>query len=420
MTIVRLANRKVQLYNLHMWIRRAIEPRILRAAATRPAVVLTGARQTGKTALARRLFPEHRYVSLDLPSEAAQAESDPDLFLSRHPAPVVIDEVQYAPGLFRHVKAAIERTRMRRGMFVLTGSQPFNLMQGVSESLAGRASVIHIEGLSYAEAISARPRMSIAQVMLRGGFPELYATPSVPVADFMRSYVATYLERDLRSQMRVGNLRDFERFLRSAALRTAQLLNKAELARDVSISPPTANDWLAMLERGGVATLLEPWFANRGKSLSKTPKLYLCDSGLAAFLMGIGDAEALRDSPLVGALWETFVCAEIRKAIAATDSPQQLHFWRDRTKEADFLLHAGGRFTLADAKWSEHPDRADAARIARVAAELPAGRVRSATLICRTPNAFAFPAEPLSGNATARVSAIPLRDVPQALGLADT
>lgn len=406
-----------------MWIRRAIEPRILKAAATRPAVVLTGARQTGKTALARHLFPKHHYVSLDLPSEAAQAESDPGSFLSRHSAPVIIDEVQYAPGLFRHLKGAIERTRARRGMFILTGSQPFTLMQGVSESLAGRASVIHIEGLSYAEAVAARPRTTLAQAMLRGGFPELHARPSIPVADFMRSYVATYLERDLRSQLRVGNLRDFERFLRASALRTAQLLNKAELARDVSISPPTANEWLAMLERGGVATLLEPWFASRGKSLAKTPKLYVCDSGLAAFLMGIGDADALRDSPMVGALWETFVCAEIRKAIVAADSPQQLHFWRDRSKEADFLIHSGGHFSLADAKWSEHPGTSDAVRLARVAAELPAGRVRSAALICRTPNAYSAdaistPASSGDGHASQpRVSVIPLRDVPRALGI---
>jgi predicted AAA+ superfamily ATPase len=406
-----------------MWIRRAIEPRILRAAATRPAVVLTGARQTGKTALAHRLFPDHHYVSLDLPSEAAQAETDPDSFLSRHPAPLIIDEVQYAPGLFRHLKGAIERSRARRGMFILTGSQPFTLMHGVAESLAGRASVIHIEGLSHAEAMAARPRMPLAQAMLRGGFPELYARPSIPVADFMRSYVATYLERDLRSQLRVGNLRDFERFLRAAALRTAQLLNKAELARDVSVSPPTANEWLATLERGGVATLLEPWFANRGKSLAKTPKLYICDTGLAAFLMGIGDPDALRDSPMVGALWETYVCAEIRKAIAATDSPQQLHFWRDRTKEADFLLHSGGQFSLADAKWSEHPGPSDVARLARVAEEIPAGRVRTAALICRTPNAYSGDAG--SPNSTAadqralqpRVSVIPIRDIPGTLAM---
>lgn len=367
-----------------MWISRGIESRIAALAATRPAVVITGARQTGKTALARRLFPKHAYVSLDLPSAAAQAEHDPTSFLAAHPAPVVIDEVQYAPGLFRHLKRALDARRGSRGRFILTGSQPYTLMQGVADSLAGRAAIVEVEGLSYAEAMTARPRMSLPRLLLRGGFPELHADPSIDTTEFMRSYVATYLERDLRSQLRVGSLRDFERFVRSAALRSAQLLNKAELARDVAISGSTSGEWLALLERGGIVTLLEPWFSNRGKSLVKTPKLYFRDTGLAAFLMGIRSEEELVASPLAGAIWETFVCGELRRALAAEPSARQLHFWRDRMKEADFLLHAGGRFTIADAKWSETPAAADAGRLLRIRDELPAGRVDQMAIICRT------------------------------------
>lgn len=367
-----------------MWIERLIEPRIAALAGTRPAVVITGGRQTGKTSLARRLFPEHAYVSLDLPSVAALAEHDPSEFLAAHPPPVVIDEVQYAPGLFRHLKRAIDGRRGEPGRFILTGSQPFTLMQGVSDSLAGRAAVVEVEGLTWAEIRSASPEMRPVEMLVRGGFPELHANPAIETAEFMRSYVATYLERDLRSQLRVGSLRDFERFVRAAALRSAQLLNKAELARDVGVSGSTSGEWLALLERGGVVTLLEPWFANRGKSLVKTPKLYFRDTGLAAFLMGLGSAAELAASPLAGGLWETFVCGELRQALARAGSPRQLHFWRDRTKEADFLIQAGGRFTLADAKWTELPAPADAARLVRIRDELPKGRVDRMAVICRT------------------------------------
>ncbi|MFM7411940.1 MAG: ATP-binding protein [Planctomycetota bacterium] len=395
-----------------MWIERSIEPRIHSLAATRPVVVLTGARQTGKTALARRLFPDHRVVSLDLPSIAAQAEHDAATFLESHPPPVVIDEVQYAPGLFRYLKRAVDERRGEPGRFILTGSQPFTLMRGVAESLAGRAAIVEVEGLSLAEIRRARPDVGIEEVILRGGFPELHADPAIEPVEFMHAYVATYLERDLRSQLRVGSLRDFERFVRAAALRTACLVNRAELSRDVAVAGSTAGEWLGLLERGSIVSFLEPWFSNRGKALVKTPKLYVRDTGLAAFLTGIGSVAELRGSPLVGPLWETFVCAELRKSLADAGAGRQLHFWRDRTKEADFLIHAGGRFALADAKWAETPSGTDAARLRRVRDQLPRGRVQRMALICRTAHrhrlssgdpvpVFALPVEEAAGFATA-------------------
>ena len=204
--------------------------------------------------------------------------------------------------------------------------------------------------------------------MLRGGFPELYERPGTNSTAFYRSYVATYVERDLRMQLQVGNLRDFERFLRACALRTSQLLNRAELARDVGISPTTAGQWLSALEQSGIITLLEPWFSNATKSLVKTPKLHFNDSGLCAFLMGMQNLDDLLSSPMAGALWETTVFTEIRKSLAA--NPRwQLTFWRDRNKEADFLFHRAGHFMLADAKWSENPP--DGGRLPKVSGEIP-------------------------------------------------
>ncbi len=288
-----------------MWISRAVEPRLERSAKTRPVIVLTGARQTGKTSTFLRLFPGHSFVSLDLPTEAEQAEKEPRTFLQRHPPPVIIDEVQYAPGLFRHLKAEVDAKRTRNGQFLLTGSQKFTLMKNVSESLAGRADIVELETLSFAEIRAALPDTGVETAIVRGGFPELYANPDIDLVAFYNSYLATYLERDVRAFSNVGSLRDFKRFLRACALRSANLLNKADLARDVGISPSTANQWLSMLEASGQAVLLEPWFSNRTKSIVKSPKLYLTDTGLLCALLNIRSKEDLRQSPAVGAILES-------------------------------------------------------------------------------------------------------------------
>jgi len=386
-----------------MWIERLIEPVVLDRARTRPVVVLTGARQTGKTSLVRRLFPAHGYVSLDLPSEAEQAEKDPSAFMSRHPAPLIVDEVQYAPGLLRHLKREVDARRDDNGRFILTGSQPFELMTGVAESLAGRAAVLTMGGLSYAEILRARPETTVEEAILRGGFPELHAKPEIDARGFFQSYVATYMERDLRSQLQVGNLRDFERFLRAAALRSSQLLNRADMARDVGISPSTAGQWLSALERSGILVLLEPWFSNGTKSLVKSPKLHFQDSGLCAFLMGMHSVTDLHDSPLAGALWETMVFSEFHRLLAAGVGTWQLAFWRDRTKEADFLLHRAGRIMLADAQWTQHPS--GTGRLERVRAEFqPAPPV---AILCRCENPY-----PLGHEATA----LPLSSLSSLLG----
>lgn len=369
-----------------MWIPRHFEKLLRESVVTRPVVVLTGPRQTGKTSLVRRLFPDHAYVSLDLPSEAAQAENDPTSFLARHKGDLVIDEVQYAPALFRHLKTVVDRTRERSGQFILTGSQPFQLMRGVSESLAGRAEILHLDGLSLAELRDAGQDLSVEAFALRGGFPELHERPDLDPIRFHRSYVATYLERDLRLHLQVGNLRDFERFLRACSLRTSQLVNRAELARDVGISPTTAGQWLSALEHSGIITLLEPWFSNASRSLVKTPKLHFNDSGLCAFLMGMQSMDDLHTSPLAGALWETTVFTEIRKQLALTGA-WQLAYWRDRTKEADFLFHRAGHFRIADAKWSENPTTSGKLRLVRK--EIPGDPPTA--LIARPANPYPLP-----------------------------
>jgi len=371
-----------------MWIPREIEPRLLRSARTRPVVVLTGARQTGKTSTFLRLFPDHEFVSLDLPTEAEQAEKEPQNFLQRHPVPVIIDEVQYAPDLFRYLKVAVDATRRRSGQFLLTGSQKFTLMKSVSESLAGRADIAELETLSLAEIRGALPETTPESAIVRGGFPELHADPDIDHLAFYNSYLATYLERDVRSLANVGSLRDFERFLRACALRSANLLNKADLARDVGISPTTANHWLSVLEASGQVVLLEPWFSNRTKSIVKSPKLYLADTGLLCALLNIRSEKDLRQSPAAGAIWETFVFAQLRARERRAGRAQSLFFWRDRTREVDFVVDVGGRLELFEAKWAEVPAPADAVNLDFVRNVVGKSRIVGGAIVCRTANSY--------------------------------
>jgi predicted AAA+ superfamily ATPase len=374
-----------------MWITRTVEPRLRHSASTRPVIVLTGARQTGKTSTFLHLFPGYSFVSLDLPTEAEQAEKDSRSFLERYPPPVIIDEVQYAPGLFRHLKAEVDVHRTRNGQFLLTGSQKFTLMKNVSESLAGRADIVELETLSLAEIRAALPETRIEAAILRGGFPELYANQDIDAVAFYNSYLATYLERDVRALANVGSLRDFERFVRACAFRSANLLNKADLARDIGIAPSTANHWLSTLEASGQIVLLEPWFSNRTKSIVKSPKLYFADTGLLCALLNIRSEEALRQSPAAGAIWETFVFAQLRERERRAGRAGSLFFWRDRTREVDFVVDIGGRLELFEAKWTELPDIGDTVNLDFVRNIVGEPHVTGGAVVARARNAFPFP-----------------------------
>jgi hypothetical protein len=361
-----------------------------------PVLVLTGARQSGKTTLLRSAFPGYRYVSLDLPSMAEQAELNPAEFLGAWPPPLLIDEVQYAPALFRHLKIIIDRDRNAMGRFILTGSQSFPLMKGVADSLAGRCVWKELENLSLGE-IDATSPLDVspsewAPLVVRGLFPELWKRPEIPTREFLSSYVATYLERDVRQILNVGSLRDFERFLRLLAIRSGGLLNKSDLARDTGISVKAAGDWGSVLEASGQLVLLEPWFENLGKRVVKTPKIFLRDAGLLAFLLGL-DTASLPLSPLRGPVWETFVVGEIRKMNSVAARPGRLWFYRDQGgREIDLLLERGGTLELVEVKWTENPGDADVASLNAIEKALgthsPTTRPGRKWLVCRTPTPY--------------------------------
>jgi hypothetical protein len=304
---------------------------------------------------------------------------------------VIIDEIQYAPALFRHLKPVVDAHRSVYGQFLLTGSQKFPLLHGASESLAGRAAILDLTPLSLSEIRSVRPRLRIEDVIVRGGFPELHANPRIDAPTFYNSYLATYLERDVRALANVGNLRDFERFLRACALRSANLLNKADLARDVGIAPSTANQWLSILEAAGQVVLLEPWFSNRTTSIVKSPKLYMADSGLLCALLNIRSVAELAGSPAVGAIWETFVLAQLLHRERCAGRAPRVFFWRDRTREVDFVTDHGGRLELFEAKWTELPGPSDATNLKFVRKVVGESHVASATVLCRASHGFPLP-----------------------------
>ena len=370
-----------------MWIDRDISSLLVNSVATRPVTVLTGARQVGKTSLLQHLFPDYHQVALDLPSEAEQAELNPDSFLQRHPPPLIIDEVQYAPQLFRHLKRVVDQDRNRNGQFILTGSQRFQLISGVQESLAGRADIFELDTLSHNELSRHDSSMPLEELIWRGGYPEIYAS-TLNTQRYFQSYVATYLERDVKSLIDVSSLRDFERFVRACALRNAQVLSKADLARDIGISPTTSNSWLSVLQASNIISLLEPWHSNKLKSLIKSPKLYFRDTGLLCFLLNVDSSERLAESPLRGPIWESYVYGQIVRSLRLQAGERQLFFWRDRSREVDFLLDRGGTFLLLDAKWSEHPTRADAEGFTHVQKEMNLKEPSSNVLVSRTPNPY--------------------------------
>ncbi len=343
-----------------MWIDRFLLPLLQAEASRRPVVLLTGPRQVGKTRLLETRFPGHRYVSLDLPSVAEEAEQSGAAFLERHPAPLIIDEIQYAPRLFRAIKAAVDARRGEAGQYLLTGSQNFPLMAGVGESLAGRVAVLQLHSLSLAEIepVAGRPLSgeSLIPWIWKGGYPELVAQ-DLPPSRYYADYVATYLERDVRQVLRVQNLRDFDRFLRLCALRTGQLLSLSGLAADIGISPNTIKSWLSVLETSDLIRLVPPWSRNLGRRLVKTPKLYFLDTGLAAFLCGFDRPETLRASSLLGAFFETCVFGQLVRHYARRGEPDRICFYRDSLgAEVDFVREEGGRLRLIEVKWGETPD----------------------------------------------------------------
>lgn len=357
------------------YIKRSIEPVLKKAAQQFPAVVLTGPRQAGKTTLLKHLFSQtHRYISLEPPDIRAAAASDPRGFMELYSPPVIFDEIQYAPELLFYVKEKIDENRDQYGQYILTGPQNILLLKQVTETLAGRTAVLKLLPLSYIE-MQDRPmelfpwekteppshkKLPIREFLdlcLRGCYPELIEHPEKDATLWQSSYIQTYLERDVRALRQIGDLTQFQTFLKAVAARSAQLFDISDVSKDIGVAVNTIKAWLAILEATYQIIILRPYHANITKRLIKTPKIYFTDVGTLCYLIGLRDQEHLLSGPMMGAVVETFVLTEIFKRLQSRGLEPQLYFWRTATgSEVDLLIDTQDGIVPIEIKSSSTPN----------------------------------------------------------------
>ena len=363
-----------------MYIKRAIEDTVLRISTMFPVLLVTGPRQVGKTTLLQNLStPERKYVTLDDPDVRYLAKHDPALFMQRYTPPVLIDEIQYAPELLPYIKIYVDSEK-KKGSVWLTGSQAFQLMKDASESLAGRVGIINLLGLSDAEIhgyesvpyttepsqlmnrigkTKERTLNEIYSRIFKGSMPELYAAPSMDWETYYRSYVNTYLQRDIRSLTQVADEMDFYNFMTVAAAHTSKPVIYEELANAANISAPTAKKWLSILVSSHIVALVQPYYNNVLKRVVKMPLLHFLDTGLAAYLLKWGNPEALEKGAMAGAIFETYVFSEIYKSYLNAGKEPPIFYYRDKDqREIDLLLYQDGALSPIEIKKSASPNKA--------------------------------------------------------------
>lgn len=363
-------------------VRRHTQPTLVELAGSFPVVTVTGPRQSGKTTLCRMAFPDLRYVSLEDLDERRFALEDPRGFLADLADGAVIDEVQRAPELLSYLQGMVDDDP-RPGRFILTGSANLALRADVTQSLAGRTALLELLPLDLEERNALAPVEGLWQAVWQGGYPAIHHR-GVAADRWLGAYVATYVERDLRQHLAVGDLNAFQAFLELTAAHTAGLVSYSELGSGVGVSHNTARAWLSVLQASYLVELLPPLHRNLRKRVTKAPKLHVLDSGLACWLLGIRRPEELQRHPLRGPLLESWVAAEVRKAIAAAGGRARLHHWRDqRGREVDLVVDRGQDLLAVEVKAAAtvHPSFFDAmgylAELVRDAVPPPPDGVRS-------------------------------------------
>lgn len=374
---------------MNIYIKRLLEDDIVENSKSFPVILICGPRQVGKTTILEKLSDNNlNYVSLDDPLERKNAKEDPSLFLENHKTPLIIDEIQYATELLPYIKMQVDKARLEAlksdtkctGLYYLTGSQMFTMMQNVSESLAGRVGIIDMYGLSYSEIIGEeqhyflptkekcikregieRPEtLEVFEKIIRGSFPALYQNENISTEKFYNSYLRTYLERDIRDIITIKEETKFLTFMSAVAARTGQEINYDNIAKDAQIDNNTAKNWLSILRTSGLIFLLQPYSNNPTTRAIKTPKMYFTDTGLACYLAGYSDAKTLEKSAINGNMFETYVVMEIVKSFVNDNKDPRLYlnFYRDSNQvEIDLIITINNTVYPIEIKKSKNPDK---------------------------------------------------------------
>ncbi len=357
-----------------MYSREATEM-IKHVSETFRVLLVTGPRQTGKTTLLKSLKPENmNYITLDDKVLREQAQNDPKLFLEEHPAPLFIDEAQYAPDLFSYIKINVDNTK-EKGQYWITGSQQFNLMEKASESLAGRVGIVNLNSFTYSEIVRnekkelfnpeklcVAPKIEVNklfEIIFKGGMPEFYDNPKIDRNLYFQSYIDTYINRDVRQLIEVGKIEEFKKFMVSIASRVGEQLNYSDLSKDCGVSVPTVTAWLSVLVSSGIVYLLEPYMSSQLKRMTHIPKIYFMDTGLAAYLAGWETERDLQLSSNSGHYLENFVISEIIKSYNARGLKPNLSYYRDKEKhEIDLVIYKNNKLYPFEIKKTASPNRA--------------------------------------------------------------
>ena len=372
-----------------MYIKRTIEKAIKQASSFFPVVLVTGPRQVGKTTVLENCDSSSRnYVSLDTLEERELAKQDPRRFLERYGAPLLIDEIQYAPELLPYIKANVDKAiadkEKKKGMYWITGSQQFNLMANVSESLAGRVGILSLQGFSQAEKDNmpdSPPFLPVKENLMKkekanngvknasnriwhriwkGSYPALFNSPDKNWKMFYDSYMQTYIERDVKQIVKVSNELLFVNFMKTLAARTSQLINYANIAGEIGINETTVKSWLSILQTSGLIYLLQPYSNNLTSRIIKTPKLYFLDTGLACYLTKWNTPETLENGAFSGAILETYAVSEILKSYWHNGESPAIYFYRDKDKrEVDIILEENGKLYPLEVKQKSNPKTDD-------------------------------------------------------------
>lgn len=355
-----------------MYNREATEV-IKKISDTFRVLLVTGPRQTGKTTLLKSLKLENMgYVTLDDKILRKQAQDDPKLFLEEHPAPLFIDEAQYAPDLFSYIKINVDNSKAK-GQYWITGSQQFNLMKNASESLAGRVGIVNLNSFTYSEIVKNENKdlfnpdklkkaakievNDLFEIIFKGGMPEFYDNPKIDRNLYFQNYINTYIEKDVRELIEIGKLEEFKKFMVSIASRIGEQLNYSDISKDCGVSVPTIISWMSVLVSSGLVYLLEPYMSSQLKRMTHIPKIYFMDTGLAAYLAGWESARDLQLSSTSGHYLENFVICEIIKSYNARGIKPNLSYYRDKEKhEIDLVFYKNNKLYPFEIKKTASPN----------------------------------------------------------------